>query len=624
MVTQKRIVSIEIDNFRAYHGAYPVVDLSNGENLLIYGENGSGKSSLFKALNNYFSSSITTLDFIKNRYLGHAEGKISITFDDFTLGVKANTPISFQFSSTLSSNTQPFIQNAAIIKGFLDYTSLLDIYFHKGGNPNLFNLIVLGLLADHIPSASGGNYKLKSKWEELQKDLIENAYNRNDRCHQNALAELPNFEIYLRGTLTRVFTELNRLLQTYFNDLSLEIDFELESMTFFYGSNKKEWKTPAQLFLKIKRDGVLLNGKYNDYLNEARLSAFAICIYLSSLKLNPSNIELKVLYLDDIFIGLDAANRIPILEILKKEFVDYQIFLSTYDRHTYEVARRSFSTISEQWKSIELYVGNTSYNGISFDKPIILISEDNYKRAMFFLHHPEKPDYPAAANYFRKHAEEILTHHLPPHEIREDDFSLISGYQLSKLINAGIKFLEKVGFNTTLLSQLKNFLPTLLHPLSHFNLSSPIYKKELFAVQNLLLHIQDYLIKTVKYCKPTLHSKHFLTLNIKINNTLTHKYTIKPKEMIYIIEEPGQIRRMSSGICYCSRMCQTDQNGIESNIKELSPNIDAFQYASIKESYEKIFAHNQNNHNGLIISPNFTDNFSVHIEGVNKQLAELL
>src|SRR5687768_678344 len=49
-----RITKIETKNFRAF-GSRPLkVDLTaNGKNLLVYGENGSGKSSLFFALRDF-------------------------------------------------------------------------------------------------------------------------------------------------------------------------------------------------------------------------------------------------------------------------------------------------------------------------------------------------------------------------------------------------------------------------------------------------------------------------------------------------------------------------------------------------------------------------------------------
>ena len=45
----KKITQIKINNYKAYIEE-EVINLPQGENLLIYGENGSGKSSLFPSL----------------------------------------------------------------------------------------------------------------------------------------------------------------------------------------------------------------------------------------------------------------------------------------------------------------------------------------------------------------------------------------------------------------------------------------------------------------------------------------------------------------------------------------------------------------------------------------------
>jgi predicted ATP-dependent endonuclease of OLD family len=48
-----RISKITVNDFRAFpHVA--TFDLTDGANLLVYGENGSGKSSLFQALREFF------------------------------------------------------------------------------------------------------------------------------------------------------------------------------------------------------------------------------------------------------------------------------------------------------------------------------------------------------------------------------------------------------------------------------------------------------------------------------------------------------------------------------------------------------------------------------------------
>ena len=48
-----KIENIKIDNYRSYYKQY-LIPVKNGNNLLIYGENGSGKSSLYEGLKNFF------------------------------------------------------------------------------------------------------------------------------------------------------------------------------------------------------------------------------------------------------------------------------------------------------------------------------------------------------------------------------------------------------------------------------------------------------------------------------------------------------------------------------------------------------------------------------------------
>jgi energy-coupling factor transporter ATP-binding protein EcfA2 len=594
----KRITSIKLNNFRAYFDNYAPIELEKGQNLLIYGENGSGKSSLFKALNNYLSKSINeNLTFTKNRYNLSNDGEIKIAFSDFIPDTNERLEgpsLEYQFGSLVSNNNIPFIQDSALIKGFLDYTDLLNVYFHDVAQPNLFNLIVLSLLGNHIPVSSGGNFKFKKKWEQLQNDLLERPYTRNDRCHKFALEELPTFQTHLITTLNQVFAELNRMLSTYFFELNIEIDYNLADIDISYG-RRWEWFVHSDLRLIVKKDGIIIEGDYSDFLNEARLSAFSICLYLASLKLNPSRIEFKILYLDDVFVGLDAGNRIPILNILQNEFKDYQIFISTYDRHWFELSKRHYEIhAANQWLSAEFYVGYESINTNNFNKPIIVIGETNLEKAIQFLHNRIKPDYPASANYFRKALEELIQKYIPKFELADAENTQIPEFQLTNLVYRTKNFLEKTNNDPSSINTIIGLLHTLLHPLSHHEISSPIYKSELISIEFNYIKLRNQLINldipNNYIC--CLEGSRRLKFTFTVDKITNHYYCyeIIIKETLVLIKNGSGQPIISLCHCVVDKMYGNKDNKpvTASNPNKKNP---VFNYESLESAYNRIYTH---------------------------------
>lgn len=74
-----KIQAIEITNYKAFLGTHQLN--VGGKKLFIYGENGSGKSSLYYALKDFFQASIEDIDLaeLKNAFvLAGDKGKTSI------------------------------------------------------------------------------------------------------------------------------------------------------------------------------------------------------------------------------------------------------------------------------------------------------------------------------------------------------------------------------------------------------------------------------------------------------------------------------------------------------------------------------------------------------------------
>ena len=114
----------------------------------MYGENGSGKSSFYYALKDFFQSSTETLDYdeTENIFLPQRQkgkGYIKITFNpdkdgnaiDKAYSLKKNSKDTFVTGDTS-------IRDAIKLKSFLTYKQLLDIHHIKNDNEiDLFDLV---------------------------------------------------------------------------------------------------------------------------------------------------------------------------------------------------------------------------------------------------------------------------------------------------------------------------------------------------------------------------------------------------------------------------------------------------------------------------------------------------
>ncbi len=77
---------------------------------------------------------------------------------------------------------------------------------------------------------------------------------------------------------------------------------------------------------------------------------------------NPTDLDpLRVLVLDDVLIGLDISNRLPLLELLRVEFPYHQIMLLTHDELWFSIAREHTQHWGS-WRSAQLFVEITGHS----------------------------------------------------------------------------------------------------------------------------------------------------------------------------------------------------------------------------------------------------------------------
>lgn len=92
-----------------------------------------------------------------------------------------------------------------------------------------------------------------------------------------------------------------------------------------------------------------------------------------------TSIEPRLIVLDDVLIGLDMAHRLPVLDLLEREFKDWQVFLFTFDRAWYEIAKQQLRI--ERWKYYELFAIQVGHH----EQPLLLPDEEHLYRALAFL-----------------------------------------------------------------------------------------------------------------------------------------------------------------------------------------------------------------------------------------------
>ena len=379
-----KIKSIEIKNYKAFLGTYKINVA--GKNLFIYGENGSGKSSWYYAIKDFFQSSMESINLaaVENIFVQTADhGKCSIKvkfYSDLTDRRKVKP---FVFSGTKNDGkdgTDTSIKDANKLKSFLTYKHLLGIHHvQRGEQIDLFDLLVKGVLT-HFKFSLTHGLELGMLWQQ-----VEEATQKETGRHHTITQKKKEVNAALK--------KFNEPFRELFNSTSPEFILRhAEPILEKFNHNitialKYCQARPSTDYTRIEQNQVDLiltyGGKKIDkphlFLNEARLSAIAISIYLGMIKRHPQGIPCKILFLDDIFIGLDIANRLPLLKILKDDFKEYQIFITTYDKPWYEYAK-SYLEGAEGWMTKEFYAQETK---AGYEIPRIESNTDFLKKANF-------------------------------------------------------------------------------------------------------------------------------------------------------------------------------------------------------------------------------------------------
>ena len=454
-----RITEIEIKNFKAFYGTYRIDLRKSGKNLLIYGENGSGKSSLYFALKLFLESGEDP----SHRF--ESDQNIFITDAGYVkLCLRADRrsrQYTYEWSESVRETEDELIIDASRAKGFLDYKDLLNTHYaHRENNTvNVFGLLVKTLLANTVNPLT--DRALEEDWADIQPP-----YPRRNATVQIAALEsrIEIFNNELENRLAELQPKASEILGGFGHNVALNFDFpgvqyNRENRTL----DNQETLLRVELF---DRD----IPEHHRFLNEARLSAIAIAIYFSSILIQPES-RLKILALDDVLIGLDMSNRLPVLDMLAEYFSDYQVFLTTYDKAWYEIAKQR--TSDADWEYAEFYSEQTdeyeipiyAENKAYLEKAKEYFAANDYKACVIYL----RTAFEAAIKKFCEKKNLRVKYRENPKDLATEDFW---GPIKTGTLKDGTPFLEQ-----ELIDEIELYRSIILNPLSHAR-TVTVVKKE--------------------------------------------------------------------------------------------------------------------------------------------------
>lgn len=561
---KNRIKSIQLNNFKFFQQEPPIV--MNSSNLLLYGENGSGKSSIYWAFYTLFEASLKENDDDIKKYFCKTiklkDNLINIhtkedpagsdNYNSFIELKTTDTPEkTYRISKTdVAINKNVEAKTANYASDFINYKMLLGISAFRHSDPiDLFWVFVEDIFKyvqfSKVQITRNAVLKEFSNafeiWQQIEQgheivDSVRSANPRKIRAYKNS-NEWKEFETLVRtfnDSLKKLIEYINIQAPIHFKQLGYEFPFYLELEKEAYYEKGETTYRPIPFVLRInipeyenEKDAL---HKPHSFLNEAKLSALAISIRLAILTEKRQADCLKFIILDDLLISLDMRNREKVLELLlSADFIDnYQIIILTHDRMFYQMAKHKIDILEQDnWKYIEMY---ETKDELGNSKPHIKPSKTYLEKAEDFY---KSNNLPEAANNLRKAGEEFCKKILSKKQTISEDYS---DFDLSGMIEHCLNFSLMNDLQHKYFNQLDKFRKFLLNSGSHDDYDTPMFKSE----------INDC-IKIFKIYFNKIKLKHILPEGTVLVFELvdskkpeTYKFEITLKENLRIYKEPSK------------------------------------------------------------------------------------
>jgi len=466
----RRIKELRIQNFKAFQQEEVFDFGKKGKNVLVYGNNGSGKSSFFWALYTLLQSSIKSDADVKKYFRtyfasdqdSHQTLKnvfMDETIDSFVKIISIDTETETEETYTIShdvintnKNSDTIIQELNLASDFINYKLLHN--FYSGSHKQEVNLWPV-FERDIFPFLGEGTKNwlediIKIPTMDIPRTPRGSAVSAGKKTRYKEQLDALNTKI--QDLLTEIQNNANAFIKDeFFNSkdfikigLTFTKKFNFENVALNLWGKDRDGQRHDELRIKLSvdiyKDGPTPQWKsierVQSFLNEAQLTRIAIGIRIGALRTRPlASAKFKVLVLDDMLISLDLSNRMDVVRIiLNKEekpslkfFDGFQKFILTHDKGFFNLIRRN--TDEDEWVYFSFNKDESNNS-----QPKIKLALTSLQKAFRYF---EEDEFESCGNELRKEAEAILTNFLDPEmKILDQEFK-----SLSEKLNKSFKIL---------------------------------------------------------------------------------------------------------------------------------------------------------------------------------------
>ncbi len=534
--------------------------------MLMYGENGSGKSSIYYALHCIFQAplksdagkkyfDINNEQHLKNLNNLGADSNIWIDFE-------GRYPFIYQinkdgYNTKLINGAHPL---PAHINGcFINHQFLFHFFnFRNSQSINLFPVFIKDILPFCKDDNSG--YHIGEIYDDITSSIVKKGRRIDPKY-------ISNIE-YFNNVLKEVVEDINIYASDIYNDNFRDDENPKIEIRLRYDSNidkpendpNEYWLKYDNIIEKVNENGMIkerkssykkLNNPFiglevaekqqdgsfrkipkpHVYFNEAKLTAIALSVRFALLNLDKPA-DGRFLALDDMLISLDMGNRAKVVKFLLDISDRYKIYLFTHDRMFYEYFKHKTKQSSDQWIYKEIYMDDSH-------QPYMRNSDSYIEEAEHYL---KQHKYEIAGNFLRKAAESFCKSFLPPKKQFSADYSRLD---LNGMIVNSKDFAIASGMTCIqLFDELDEHRKFILNPSSHDSYDVEKYQYELKRCLNTLKKIDKISIRP------------FLKRGTKLEFTLKtpapkideYKFEIVLCDDFKIVEQPGEEPIITKGM----------------------------------------------------------------------------